>query len=430
MHVPKSAFLWVLLAGAAVGGWIAYFSAHHATAAAAPAATTSAVTSAATSAATPNANNAAGTAPAGTTLYITIVTGGTAATSPTAVTTSPTAARTVPATDAARARQVARPTNKASEVVSHEGRPSATTTPASAGLTVIAHDGAIVFIGDNGRLTANTGAATASGIVAMDSASSSIGSGSSTRDAGGGTQSGITSLGGASSVGLGSSLATTPARAPAQATDGAGETASAPMGDFVPSLDDRAVSIAGYEDHSVNVVGNDQVATYDDSNVFLHRDGLINANTGDTDSSGLNAVDITSSVVRSGASTDGDEADDSDDDSDGTDPDSARNVIAGQAGQQAVLQPRQDVAASGTASSVDSDAATTASGRNPLVIGGDGFDNLAIHSTGNRNLVTYDDSNLVIGGSGKVNAQIGDSDTGGAVVMGIDHSDVEAGPSS
>ena len=45
-------------------------------------------------------------------------------------------------------------------------------------------------------------------------------------------------------------------------------------------------------------------------------------------------------------------------------------------------------------------------------------------------LVTYDDSNLVIGGTGKVNAQIGDSDSGGAVVMGTANSDVEAGPSS
>ncbi len=43
------------------------------------------------------------------------------------------------------------------------------------------------------------------------------------------------------------------------------------------------------------------------------------------------------------------------------------------------------------------------------------------------NIVTYDDSNVVIGGTGDVNAQIGDSDTGGAVVIGVHDSDVEAG---
>ena len=44
-------------------------------------------------------------------------------------------------------------------------------------------------------------------------------------------------------------------------------------------LSGRPVAIAGYEDHSVAVFGNDQVVTYDDSNVFIDRDGAINANT-------------------------------------------------------------------------------------------------------------------------------------------------------
>ena len=48
-------------------------------------------------------------------------------------------------------------------------------------------------------------------------------------------------------------------------------------------------------------------------------------------------------------------------------------------------------------------------------------------SRGNGNLISYDDSNVVIGGSGHVNAQVGDRYTGGAVVMGVHGSDVSAG---
>ena len=61
------------------------------------------------------------------------------------------------------------------------------------------------------------------------------------------------------------------------------------------------------------------------------------------------------------------------------------------------------------------------------MVGADGYDDVSIRTRGNRDIVSYDDSNVVIGGTGNVNAQIGDSDTGGAVVMGIRNSDVEAG---
>ena len=64
--------------------------------------------------------------------------------------------------------------------------------------------------------------------------------------------------------------------------------------------DGRAVDIAGYEDHSLSVRGLRNVVTYDDSNVFIDRDGKINANTGDTDSAGLNAVDTVRSTVTAG----------------------------------------------------------------------------------------------------------------------------------
>ncbi len=62
----------------------------------------------------------------------------------------------------------------------------------------------------------------------------------------------------------------------------------------------RGVAISGYEDHSLDVAGRDHVVTYDDSNVFIARNGQINANTGDTDSAGLNVIDVTGSVVHSG----------------------------------------------------------------------------------------------------------------------------------
>jgi hypothetical protein len=247
--------------------------------------------------------------------------------------------------------------------------PAAAPAAAASGLVVVAYDGSIVFVGDDGVLTANTGAVSSSGTLAIDSQGSTLSSGNSAAP--------VLSLGG-----------------------------SATQGPLAGNLGGRPVSIAGFEDHSINVLGNDQIVTYDDSNVFLDRTGQINANTGDTDSSGLNAVDVTGSSVRSG-----DSGDDEDDSEEGEED-----------------EEEEDLATlSSTASSADDDATTSASGHNPLVIGGDGYDDLAVRSAGNRNIITYDDSNVVIGGTGGVNAQIGDSDTGGAVVMGIHDSQVVAG---
>ena len=64
-----------------------------------------------------------------------------------------------------------------------------------------------------------------------------------------------------------------------------------------------------------------------------------------------------------------------------------------------------------------------------LIVGGDGIDDLSERVDGIGNVSTYDDSNVVIGGSGPVNAQIGDSDTGGTVVMDIIDSFVAGGNS-
>ena len=195
----------------------------------------------------------------------------------------------------------------------------------------------------------------------------------------------------------------------------------------------RSMAISGFEDHSVSVVGDDQVVTYDDSNVFLGRDGQINANTGDTDSSGLNAVDVTGSVVRSGNS--GDAEDEAGEDEEEAEEDEEEEGDASEEGDEDEVAgpalpttgpPAAGATTSGYATVTD-EGASSATGPGAIVVGADGFDDVSIRSRGQRNVVTYDDSNVVIGGSGPVNTQIGDSDTGGAVVMGVHGSDVRAG---
>jgi hypothetical protein len=269
--------------------------------------------------------------------------------------------------------------------------PGTVPAPVTRQLTVLAHDGAIVKIGP-GALTANTGDTASSGVVAIDPVDSTLTTGQSTYADGG-------------------------------ARTTAGVVRSQPplvSNEVAPHLGDRAVAIAGYENHSVNVAGNDQIVTYDDSNVFIDRSGVIEANSGDTDSSGLNAMDVVRSFVRSGDS--GDDEDDSEEPEDPEDPDEDAAPAATRAALSSTAVP-----VAGSASVVDDDAATSASDRDPLVIGGDGYDDLGIRSAGDRNVVTYDDSNVVIGGTGDAHAQIGDSDTGGAVVMRIVDSHVEAG---
>lgn len=246
--------------------------------------------------------------------------------------------------------------------------------PAATRNVVVARNGAIVFIGDHGVLKANTGKASASGVIAIDANESTFSTGAAVRDA------------------------------------------------FSESLTGRAVAVEGYENHSVNVAGNDLVSVYDDSNLFINRNGQINANTGDTDSSGLNAVDVTRSFVRSGDSTD--EEDDENGNGEPEEPEEPDEEAFPLAASTASR------GSTGSASAMDDDSSATVTGRDPLLIGGDGYDDLAVRNSGNRNIVVYDDSNVVIGGTGGVNAEIGDSDTGGAVVMGIVDSHVEAGRSS
>ena len=240
---------------------------------------------------------------------------------------------------------------------------------------------------------------------------------------------------------------------------------------IVSFSDGRAVDIAGYEDHSLAVRGARNVVTYDDSNVFVERNGQINANTGDTDSAGLNAVDTVRSKVSAGPHCDDgcddesiiqaeagvfDEGDvaidgdgnvvfapdggdeDSDDDSDddslpsdnGDDEDAEDDESDDGDVSDPVEPPETREEADSTREAADSgvDPAQAPPG-DSLVIGGDGYDDLGLRIEGNDQVITYDDSNVVIGGTGDVNAQIGDSDTGGTVSMHTVDSEVHGGES-
>ncbi len=213
----------------------------------------------------------------------------------------------------------------------------------------------------------------------------------------------------------------------------------------------RTVDIAGYEDHSINVSGRRQFVVYDDSNLFVNRDGKINANTGDTDSAGLNAVDTVRSYVASGPHCDdgcddesiisaqqghfdeadggGSDDDDSDDDN-GEDDDEVEELTAATALAATRRSTAKLASASGVASRFAAtdppetceEADTCGGSTDPVAnggisIGGDGWDDLAVRLSGEDNIIVTDDSNVALGGTGDVNAQIGDSDTGGTVTM-------------
>ena len=292
-------------------------------------------------------------------------------------------------------------------------------THPSAPMAITASNGAIVYISQQGNLIANTGATSTSGIVALGVQQSDLGSGRSS-----GSNTTVTSV--ASGV---SPSPTSPL------TNSSWQVVGSRSGDL------GSVAISGFEDHSVSVLGDDQVTTYDDSNVFLFRNGDINANTGDTDSSGLNAVDVWDSRVRAGNSGDGEDVEEAEvADSEGapvadrttapTGDDSDASNVADTGSDDDDENASSETGAEEIGSSgatVSDEGASTAVGAHSLVVGADGYDDVSIRTQGNGNITTYDDSNVVIGGTGHVNAQIGDSDTGGTVVMGIHGSDISGG---
>jgi hypothetical protein len=141
--------------------------------------------------------------------------------------------------------------------------------------------------------------------------------------------------------------------------------------------------------------------------------GNLNANTGDTRTGGLNVVDSIGSAVGSGNSS--------------TMMDTSSPQPGGCGGATSTAPP---VAGSGaSAGVVGSDNAAVATGADVLVIGGDGVQDGGVTVSGDRNVVTYDDGNVAVGGTGDMNAQVGDSESGGTVVMEIRDSQVQAGDS-
>ena len=369
-----------------------------------------------------------------------------------------------------------------------EDSPSAPPAVAS-GHQVLAADGAIVYIGENGRLTANTGPTASSGVVALGVRRSTLRSGRSSNPAPAPVADDTVDTGTPApglpptsdddqsddSDTLSDDLSGFWRHAPlVEDSDDGDNPAPTDQVDsndvqsphanqsFLsllppPGQDGRSIALSGFEDHSVSVLGNDQIVTYDDSNVFVNRNGTINANTGDTDSSGLNAVDVIDSLVRAGNSGDGEGNDDEAEEEEevaspaprlrrprriqaaaapatraphATAPSTPSSDDEDEAGNDEAAEDAgflADLASAGPLSTVTDEGASAATGPNNLVVGADGFDDVSIRSQGDRNVVSYDDSNVVVGGTGKVNAQIGDSDTGGAVVMGIRRSDVRAG---
>jgi hypothetical protein len=346
---------------------------------------------------------------------------------------------------------------------------------------VIAYDGAIVYVGDYGSLTANSGDAVAGGTVALDAASSSFSSnydptvivpnaGSSSGTTGTASASSATTytqrVGGVMAGGSASAIPT---------------DASPLVSAFISYTGNRTADIAGFEDHSILTRGMGNVVTYDDSNVFMNRDGKINANTGDTDSAGLNAIATLRSTVSAGPHCDdgcddesiiqaeagvfdeGDVAIDGDghvvwspdivgastssnvdcNDPAETNDDGCDDSLPGDNGDD--TDAADDESADGdvsdpeepaeTEEEADSTRPAADNGEEPdnqlppgsLIVGGDGIDDLSERVDGNFNVSTYDDSNVVIGGSGAVNAQIGDSDTGGTVTMETVDSTVSGG---
>jgi hypothetical protein len=79
------------------------------------------------------------------------------------------------------------------------------------------------------------------------------------------------------------------------------------------------------------------------------------------------------------------------------------------------------------ATAVNTDDGTTlASGADALVIGSDGYDDDDVRAAGSNIIITRDDGNVVLGGTGKVNAQIGDSEQG-AVIMDVKRTFIKGG---
>ncbi|WP_158609534.1 hypothetical protein [Cellulomonas triticagri] len=252
------------------------------------------------------------------------------------------------------------------------------TSVVSSWWSVVASDGAVVTVGHDGRLLANTGSPSSGSAVVLDAQTSTVRTGAtgpaqptSTRTA------------------PGTGAAPQTARTTGEVSGSVPGRPQAVLG--APAVPGGA-DLAGYEDHSVHVTGSGNLVAYDDANLVVDHVGPVNANTGDTDSGAINAVDVTGSVVVTGDVGGSDGAD-------GEEP----------------AEPEEP--ASGSAAGAVGSAAPPA--ESLPVVEGDGVDDRSVHVDGTRNVVSDEDTNVVVGGRGPVNAQVGDSDTGGTVAMAV-----------
>jgi hypothetical protein len=399
VYIPKWANLALQLLGAAVLGWLLHMSVGNESAHSAPenaAATDGGILP--RTAPTPSVPTDADAAPEPTPIYLTVVMpdgttvggdGSAAQSQPVPVPTSWRPARGAPPPEPVPSHTEDGPTE-----INAPGPVSGMSIIANGDGIIIATNGSIIAAGDNPNVRGNTGDAGSSGTIAVDAVESQISSGDSQVSRG-------------AAPGAGTAATDDPAAAPPSAAT----TTGAP-GNGAPTLAERAVAISGWADNTLDVSGDDNILTYDDSNVVVDRIGNHNGNTGDTDTSGLNVVDAAGSVVRSGSSQSAETPE-----------------PAGTSAPASSTATPPPWASNASVAVADANGVATATGADSLVIGAGGVDLNGVRVRGERNIATYDDGNVAVGGIGDVNAQIGDSNTSGAVVMGIRDSYVESGSS-
>ena len=248
----------------------------------------------------------------------------------------------------------------------------------------------------------------------------------------------------------------------------------------LPGATSRGVAFSEWESYRTDVTGRDILVVTDDTNFFKDREGKVNGNTGDTDASGLNVLDATDSIIHGSESADSapwqqempgddddeetpddetsdeDTSDEETSDEETPDEDTPDTDAASLLGLEQLAAPSSERAATAavftamdeetpdegfdfpytewllnvsrdTATAVHTDEGTTlASGADALVIGGDGYDDDDNRAAGANITIGRDDGNIVIGGTGQANGQIGDSEQG-AVIMDVHNVFIQGG---
>ena len=151
-------------------------------------------------------------------------------------------------------------------------------------------------------------------------------------------------------------------------------------------------------------------------------DGAVLSTLGSTQtevtSRGAAAAVVAPPPDRTDEDTDDEVDPDDDDDADEDDPNDGFDFPYADWMQQIAADPRPRY--------TPTKARRLASGADALVIGADGYDDDDNRAAGENIVITRDDGNVVIGGTGDVNAQIGDSEQG-AVIMGVTRTFIKGG---